>query len=375
MVTWKLLTDEEALQSWDRTLLTFDDCSPYQSYSWGEYRKGLGWMPCRWTAIDEREKLVALMHGALRRYPFGVGLVWCEGGPIGDLSVCDQSLLAAIKATTGLKHVYCRFRCDRARNIEDSLRLVAQGWSLSWSPLTTCYSMALDLKQDEDRLLAACDRNFRRNLRRAGESNCKVEQWFNPDVRDVVSVYESMQDLKGIDEQLSGDEIRQMIERLGRELVLYRCVNEAGKVVSLQGVLVVGGRAVSLLWATNEEGRRLLASYAILWALVQHCQKIGVRIYDLAGVDPIRNHGVYRFKRSSGASPIEYLGEWDCATSAAMQWFGNWSIANRDKLKQVESLLKMTRVRRSWQKAGVFRRVQKSKTAGFTSAKPVTLKG
>lgn len=340
MAKWELLTNEEAARTWDQTLAGFADFSPCQSYAWGEYRKALGWQPLRLAAFDEQRKVVAMMQGTLRRHPFGIGLMWCEGGPVGDLSVCDDSLQTAVKIASGLKRVYCRFRCDRARNIEDVLRLSAQGWCLPWSPITSNYSMMLDLTQEEDRLLAACDRNFRRNLRRANESDLRITQWFDPNIDEVLAVYASMQDVKGIEEQLSRDEIEQMLKSLGDQVVIYRCDDQEGNVVSLLGVFIVGDKASSLLWATSEKGRTLLASYPIFWALLQHCQRNGVRVYDLAGIDPIRNHGVYRFKRATGAAPIEYLGEWDWASRPILRWLGNWAIAKRASIKKVEGALR-----------------------------------
>lgn len=332
MARWQLLTNEEASRTWDQTLKTFPDCSPYQSYSWGQYREALGWEAKRWVALDENEKVVAMMQGCLRRYPFGVGLIWCEGGPVGDITVCDESLQKAITATIGLKRGYCRFRCDRTRDIEDVLRLAAQGWNPSWSPLTSNYSMALDLAQEEDRLLAGCDRNWRRNLRRAEECNLTITQWMDANVDEVLSVYTSMQEVKGLNEQLSRTEVEELLRNLKQQLVLYRCDDEKHEVVSLLGCMVAGDQACAVFWATSEAGRKLHASYATFWALVQHCRRIGIRSYDLAGIDPVRNHGVYRFKKATGAAPIEYLGEWDWASRPWLRWFGNWAVARRARL-------------------------------------------
>jgi len=332
MVRWELMTTEEALRSWDQSLEGFADCTPYQAFSWGEYRRALGWEPQRWIAFDENRKVVAMMQASLRRYPFGIGLIWCEGGPVGDITVCDQSLQKAMSERTGVKRFYCRFRCDRRRNIEDVLRLTAQGWNTSWSPLTSNYSMALDLEPEEDRLLANCERNWRRNLRRAEEGNLTIKQWMDAGVDEVLSVYTSMQETKGLDEQLSRREVEQLLKNLKQRLVLYRCDDEAGEVVSLLGCMVAGDQACAVFWATSEAGRKLHASYATFWAVVQHCRRIGIKSYDLAGIDPVRNHGVYRFKRATGAAPIEYLGEWDWATRPALRWFGNWAVARRARL-------------------------------------------
>jgi lipid II:glycine glycyltransferase (peptidoglycan interpeptide bridge formation enzyme) len=152
-----------------------------------------------------------------------------------------------------------------------------------------------------------------------------------------------MQNAKGLEEQLSRDEIEQILANLKQQLVLYRCDDKHGQVMSLLGCLVIGERACCVLSATSEAGRGLNSSYGVFWSLFQHCQRIGVKSLDLAGIDPIRNHGVYRFKRATGAAPIEYLGEWDWATHPRMRWFGNWAIERRDLLKRVSSTLATTR--------------------------------
>ena len=340
MVKWELLNDEVALRVWDVALLQLDDYSPCQTYAWGEYRRALGWEICRWAAFNDQGDIVAMMLGLLRRYPLKLGLVWSEGGPVGDLSVCDEGMQEAIKKTTGLHRIYCRFRCDRERNIEDVLLLNAQGWCRSWFTLTSNYSMTLDITQDEKHLLATCERNWRRNLRQAGESNLTVREWTDPNVDEVLSIYTSMQSVKGLDEQHSREEIEQVLKTLKQQLVLYRCDDERGELVSLLGWQVLGKRAWGLFSATSEQGRKVHASYALYWALVRHCRSIDVESCDLAGIDPRRNRGVYRFKRATGATPLEYLGEWDWATSQWLRWCGNWAISRREKLKQAESAFK-----------------------------------
>jgi len=342
MITWRLLTDGEALANWDQALLRLDDNTPFQSYAWGEYRRALGWEPCHWAAFNEHGEVVAMMLGLLRRYPFKFGLVWSEGGPVGDLTVCDQRLHDAIRQTTKLKRIYCRFRCDRQRRVEDSLRLSAIGWNRSWFNLTSNFSMTLDLTQDEKRTLALCEQNWRRNLRRANEANLTVRQWLDPNVDEVLSVYSSMQAAKGIAEQHSREEVEQLLTNFKRQLVLYRCDDMNGELVSLLGWVVFGNRAWAVFWATSEQGRTLNASYMTFWALVQHCQRLGLESCDLAGIDPIRNHGVYRFKKATGATPLEYLGEWDWATSPALCWFGNWAISRRRKIERAVNPFKRT---------------------------------
>jgi lipid II:glycine glycyltransferase (peptidoglycan interpeptide bridge formation enzyme) len=343
MAKWQLLSNEAARETWDEALLRLDDCTPFQSYAWGEYQRALGWEPCHWAAFNENGEVVAMMLGLLRRYPFGIGLIWSEGGPVGDLSVCDESFQQAIKQTIGVRWVYCRFRCDRQRDVEDSLRLNMQGWRRSWFNLQTCYSLRLNLAKEETQLLGGFERNWRRNLRRACEGDLTVKQWTDPSVDEIVSAYDSMQSLKGLEEQHSREEFEKLILHLKDHLVLYRGADEQGQLLSLHGWLILGKRARAFLSVTTEEGRRLHSSYAVFWSMVQHCLRLQLESADLGGIDPIRSPGPYRFKKATGAVTVEYLGEWDWASRPWLQWLGNWAISRRQRLRAAESALKSSR--------------------------------
>ena len=347
MSTWKLFTNKENPAAWDEALTRFDQFSPFQSYAWGEQRRALGWTPYRWLACNDENEIVAMMQGYVRRYPFGIGLVWSEGGPTGDLSLFDDGFAKAVKEATGLRSIYYRFRCDRPRQIEDALRLSAQGWTIPWSPLTPNYTMTIDVSRTPEELLASCERNWRRNLKRSTECNLSVKEWFDATAEEVVEVYRSMETVKGLEEQHSLAEVEQLLSHLRDNIVLYRCDDADGRLVSLMGCLVAGDRACLVLSATGPHGRDTHASYAIFWHLIQHCQRIGLREFDFAGIDPVRNPGVYRFKRAAGGVPVELLGEWDWASRPWLRWLGNWAIAKRSRIREAEAALNRSKARPS----------------------------
>ena len=339
MIKWESISEDRAQVIWDETLTSFADCSPFQSYAWGEYRRTLGWQPHRWIAFDEKDAPVAMMQGYVRRYPFGIGMVWSEGGPIGDLSACDDAFHQAVKETTQLRAVYYRFRCDRPRDIEDSLRLTSQGWTMPWSPLTTNYTMTIDLGVTEEQLLKSCERNWRWNLKKSNECDLRLTEWRRPTAEEIIGAYRSMENVKGLEEQLSEVEIEQMLNRLEPNLAIYRCDDSTGELVCVMGCLVTGDKACLVLSATAARGRELRASYATFWSLIRHLRNTGVSKFDFAGIDPVRNPGVYRFKRAAGGVPVEMLGEWDAASRPWLRWFGNWAIAKRNRIRQAESAL------------------------------------
>jgi hypothetical protein len=340
MIRWELLPSEAARRVWDNALSRFDDYSPFQCYRWGEYRRGLGWEPFRWVAFNETGDIVAMLQATLRRHRFGFGLLWSEGGPVGDITAFDAALQSTIGRTVGLKRVYFRFRSDRSRDVEDVLRLNALGWKVSWASLSSNFSMALDLTQDEAAILAGHGRNWRQNLRRSGKTRVKAYRWDPPDAQEILKVYRSMQDLKGLDEQHSPEEIEQLLKQLGDQIVVARSDDEHGQLLSLAGALVAGTQANLWLSATTEVGRHRQAAYASCAEVLRLCRGMGVRNFDLGGIDPVSNPGVYRFKKGTGATHLELLGEWDWATSGWLRWFGNWAIAQRRHIRRAETAVK-----------------------------------
>jgi lipid II:glycine glycyltransferase (peptidoglycan interpeptide bridge formation enzyme) len=173
----------------------------------------------------------------------------------------------------------------------------------------------------------------------AGEGNLTVRQWIDPSVDEIVSAYASMELLKGLEEQHSREEFMHLLTNFEQQLVIYRGDDEQGELVSLRGWLVFGNRAIDVLSATTERGRELRASYAVTWALIHHCRLLHLEACDLGGIDPVLNPGVYRFKKGTGAAPIEFLGEWDWASRPWLRWLGNWAISRRQRLKIAESTL------------------------------------
>ena len=335
MFTWKLLTDEAASRIWDKNLKRFADCSPFQSYAFGEYQRYLGWQPCHWAATNEEGETTAMCLGLVRRYPLGFGIVWCPGGPVGDVQSWDEGLRDTILQTSGLKRLYLRFRCDQERHVADALFLDHRGWSRSISPMTSSFSMELDLALGEDELFNRLHRPWRRNLRLARQNDLKIELCTNPDIDELSRVFAEMEARKHLPRQFSPEKLDNLFKHAASNLIFYRCEDASGNLICFRGALVTGSRACDYLAATTEKGRELRASYAVLWQMLRQCGEKGVMTYDLGGIDPWANPGVYTFKKNTGAREVESLGEWDWATSSALRFFGNWAIGRRQGVKSV----------------------------------------
>jgi lipid II:glycine glycyltransferase (peptidoglycan interpeptide bridge formation enzyme) len=328
VVTWEQISDADAVASWDRRLLGFDDYSIYQSMAWGEHRRALGWTPYRWIALEDGQP-VAMAQGLLRRYAGGVGVVWLPGGPVGAIRAWNSALQNAIRRTTRLNVIYCRFNSFRPASDVDLRALRDLQWQQPRSCLGARASLLYDVAREETLRLAACSKNWRHNLKRSHKSGYAVALWDRPDAAEMRAVYAEMEEHKNLAQQHTVQNLRALYAEAGDHLLTVSCRDAAGTLVAFRACAVLGTRAWDMLAATAVAGRRTYASYAAFWALTRECHRRGIGQYDLSGVDPVGNRGVFDFKQGTGATPVEYLGEWEWASPGLLALPANWLIGKR----------------------------------------------
>jgi hypothetical protein len=333
MAEWELISEDKAAQTWDAMLSRFPDASPFQSFGWGQYYRDLGWQPL-YLAAGASGESTSLFLGLTRRYPLGVGLVWAPGGPVGDPCDWDDSLFDAVERYSKLNRVYLRFRCDRARSATDTLYLLHAGWHRTIQPLTSGVSMSLDLTRPLTELEKSFDGNWRRNLKLGYRTKAVLRRVTDPDIDRIHKAFVEMERRKDLPEQFSHERLTSIFNRMARDLIYYECEDEDGQLLGFRGCLRAGDRAVDFLAATTEAGRKARISYRILSEFLMDCRELGVRSYDLGGIDPWENPGVYKFKSGTGAAEIEYLGEWDRASSGWLRLAGNWAIGRKNRSRQ-----------------------------------------
>ena len=59
----------------------------------------------------------------------------------------------------------------------------------------------------------------------------------------------------------------------------------------------MGDSAIYLLGATSDDGLNAKGAYLLQWTLIQWLKENGFKWYDLGGIDPEGNPGVYSFKK------------------------------------------------------------------------------
>ena len=299
----------------------------YQSYEWGEYKKHKGWIPFRIIRLDKKT-LYPVQMLAKKYWIFY--LIFIPG--LGDAKQLDKNFYNYIRELVGTNAFYlrCSFPINYNQEIHDSL--IKNKWITPIYYISARHSMIYDLSESEDIRLNNASKNWRHNLRRSLKKEILIKIATGSDINKIIDIYREMESTKGLSEQFSEKDILNIINEFSEKLLLYYATNSNGDLLGLRGALLLGNKAVDIMAATSVAGRNTYSSYILFWELTKKCKALGVKNYDMGGINKINNKGVYNFKKGTGAKEIKYLGEYEMATSNLLRTMTNLIILIRDKL-------------------------------------------
>lgn len=311
---------------WDAALLALPGHNFYQCHAWGEVKRRLGWEVCR--LIHEN----ACAQVLVRRYPLGLVLAWVPGGVAGNPGAWAGSLGAAIRKHTGAGMLYLRLNGLQPGDAAAQARLAQAGWRRPAARLEKGFSLWCDLGIDESQRLMRASGNWRHNLKRSGNHGLRVSEWTDPDIASIGNIYRALEGHKGLAPQVTDAALAAYVALLNQQMILMRCDNREGQPIALRAAVLFGDTAWDFLAAATPEARKVYASHATLWDLQRACAGRGANRYDMGGVDPEGNKGVFDFKRGVGAELFEYAGEWEQASNPLVRMAANAAIRRRGGL-------------------------------------------
>lgn len=334
MSEWELIESDAAAGIWKEVMEHFPLASPFQNYRWAESYRGLGWKPMYFVCYDEKRSPVTAAVVLTRRLPLGIGFAWCPGGPAApSMGEEIRSLPDAVKSAGKFRALFFRGRFDKKFDAMDSIMLTREGWHRSIYSMGSNFSIEMDLSEPSEELMGRISKNWKRNLKRSQKHDLRIQREFNPDASELRAMYAEMEKLKGIGVLCTEEKLTELFRDNHSNILYLACRDSENKLVGFRCSLVQGNTGVDYLSATTSEGRDSRASFLIMWELLNHCRQLGVTSYDMGGIDPVDNGGVYRFKKGLGGTPVEFLGEWDWASSDWLRYVGNIFLARKQSYK------------------------------------------
>ena len=311
---------DETDSRWDLIISQFSDGSIYQTTKWAKHKESSGWQVIRLIKFDQNLP-VAAAQCLFRRGPLGSVVVWVAGGPIGDIDSVSSDFVNIVKQQTSARFLYIRVAVMRQTDAASANALTSQGWRQSSAIIGTRSSLIHSLDAEESIRRSRCSSNWKRNLKRSAQNEGLTYIWESPDGNSISDAYAQMdefKDIKGVSLARSSDDLQSVINTFGDSLILVRSDDKDGAPLAIRGALLFNETAWDFIAVTTPAGRKKYASHAVFWALAEQCFQLGIKQFDLGGIDPVNNRGVYDFKKGTGTAQVDYLGEWE--TSSPL-WF------------------------------------------------------
>lgn len=263
----------------------------------------------------------------VRPTKFNFGMAYLRWGPLCELRGRSLDSEVVTRMAGALEAEYVRKRKLFLRILPDAFvgsprAAVIQSAFCAFEPEpslpeNTYRTFLVDLAPELEELRKRLDAKWRNHLCRAEKNNLRVIAGSgSAEFRTFCQIYNQMRQRKTFETTVDVEEFGRIQEDLAephRMRILIcedRGVPVAGLVAS-----AMGDSAIYLLGATSDDGLKSQGAYLLQWTMIRWLKEKGIRWYDLGGIDPIGNPGVYSFKRGFSGTDVSQVGPMVACTS------------------------------------------------------------
>lgn len=322
-------------EEWSDLLERFADATLYQTWAYGNVS---------WSARQ-------LMHYVLRDVDQTQAIAQVRVmrfGPFGGVAYVRWGPCVRRKGETWDREAFRRAICDLALEFVQRQRLVvrlvpnvlqedpeaqearqilATAGFTAGGHLSTYRTLRVDLTLPLDQIRKRFDGKWRNQLNAAERQDLTVSIGSRPDCfMRFCLLYEEMMARKRFETTVDVKAFARMQEELDPRQKMYIALAEQdGRLHAGVVATGLGETGIYLLGATGQEGLKSKASYLLQWEILKQLKSAGCRFYDLGGINPESNPGVYHFKVGMGGVEVRQLGQFERAPSAAQRRLLHWA--------------------------------------------------
>ncbi len=319
---------------WSNLLDQFADASLYQTWAYGAV--SWGQKQLSHFVLKAGERPVAAAQFRLVRLPLisrGVaylrwGPVCTPAGGVWDETVFREALRAIVAEYVERRRLLLRIVPRPFAQDPKGVRTLHVLEELGFNndaeakPYRT---FRVDLSPPLDQLRKRLDQKWRNQLNGAERNGLTVVEGTSDHLfSQFLDLYREMMARKQFETTVDPEEFRRIQDRLAEnQKMLILLSLRAGRPMTALIGAVTGDMGIYLLGATSDEGMKTKGSYLLQWTFMQRLKERGCRWYDLGGINPETNPGVYHFKQGLGGQDISGLGRFtlgeDTISSASVK--------------------------------------------------------
>lgn len=337
MVSWELFLNTANFKEWDILLSNTEDNNVFQSYVWGEYKRASGWLPMRYVVRNKDGAVVAMAQILVKSLPAGIKIGWVPGGPVfyfpQSKEIDHGKMVSALieKVERLSSNTFIRLNSLLLNNF-DMAYTFNRYYVKPFFKLNSGYSIWFDLREPIDMLNRKMTSHHRYYVKKGLAQNIQWRAGNDAQfLHELLTIHTEMVMGKKMESLKSNlNDISNLCHTLGKSATIFTGYLN-GDAISSCLVLTFGQKAFYLMAATGRKGRKISASYAMVFNLFKYLKEEGIIYFDFGGVDPGSNiaEGVNHFKKGFGGRLVEYLGEWEWASAEWLRWGINFAIWHR----------------------------------------------
>lgn len=320
--------DKTHQTDWENILLQFDDANLYQTIEYGmNYPGGKN---LSHLIVKKMDKIIGAAQVRIIRLPLvNRGIAYVFWGPLwrctNELPDVNNlySVLNALYAEYVIKRKYLlrivpNIIINQLENIKQLFDATNHVYKRSSKGEQTIF---VDIAAPLEELRKNLRGNWRGHLNRAEKNNLKIVQGNDINLyNDFQNIYLEMHSRKQFSDAIDVSNFGCIQNELSPEFKMQVFICYSGDEPLAASVCTgIGNTGIYLLGATTNHGMKTQASYLIQWKMIQWLKTRGFRWYDLGGIDPENNPGVFHFKEGIGGQGVNYLGQFD-AWQSPVSW-------------------------------------------------------
>lgn len=308
------IVDRTDALNWDERLCEQPWANLYAYQAWGTYKARMNWSVRRIEIQGEDGRALAYVQYQVRRIGFA-RFVLAQGCPVlteAGMARAEATLIAFRDHLALGSFDLLGVNFQEFQHGEAASALLALGFVPVVSPRQ--HTIELDLSQDIGAIEAGLDPKWRRNLDKA-RHNTELEAAILTDpverlraFDNFTEMYAELQSRKGFSNTFNPRAYRDLAAFDPCLLILE--VRENSVPIMVRITHRAKQRWTDFFAASNERGRATNAAALSVWTLIGRAKAEGCPVYDLGGVDPAGNRGVFRFKRGLSRRVVQSTPLW-----------------------------------------------------------------
>jgi len=305
----------------------FDDANIYQTAAYGEVRWGKGSLSR--LALRRNGEVVAIAQlRIIRPTPMKFGMAFLRWGPLWERCGGPADPEIPRRMARAIEDEYSRNRKLFVHVLPNAFagspraevfQSVFSDFSMEAPKPTDAYrTFLVDLKPSIEELRRSLDAKWRNKLKQSERNHLTVVSGNgSEEFRAFREIYVQMRERKTFESTVSVDEMSRIQQALPepQRMHVLTCQDKG---VPVAGIVVsaMGNSAIYLLGATSDAGLNSKGAYFLQWTMMSWLKERGIETYDLGGIDPEENPGVYYFKRGLSGLDIRQINPFAASKSA-----------------------------------------------------------